>query len=410
MRIERSVGVVQLGARNHYLTACALSRAGMLQGLYTDAYAREGHWKTRFAMAVSAMSPERARIVESRKADLPDARVKDAWSITVQALLQRKLARTRGSTARNNASLARALTRFAIGNGLSEATVVYGHCSASPELFRYARRQGMTTMLEQASATVATSERILRDEYERWPGWALEERPDVCLYEDRQSEELTLADMVVAPSLFVKSSLLDAGVPEQKIEIIPYGFKTDVMELPARHGRGQGPLRVLYLGNVTLQKGVQYLLEAAKMLDARHFEFRVVGSMGVAAEKIGLYRDLVHFSGRVPRNQTGEYYDWADVFVLPTLCDGFAMVQLEACARGLPLIVTPNCGSIVEDGVQGFIVPPGDQVAIAERLQVLRDSPTLLERMALAASARAADFSVEAYSRRLVASLTARPG
>ena len=300
MRNESSVGVVQLGARNHYLTACALSRAGMLQGLYTDAYAREGHWKTRLAMAVSAGNPERARIVESRRADLPDAMVKDAWSITLRALLQRKLAGTRGATASDNASLARALTRFAIGNGLSEATVVYGHCSASPELFRYARRHGMKTMLEQASATVATSERIMQVEYERWPGWALEEQQDVRLYEERQTEELSLVDTVVAPSLFVKRSLLEAGVPEQKIETIPYGFNADPMGLPARHGRAGGPLRVLYLGNVTLQKGVQYLLEAASVLGGRHFEFRVVGSIGVAAEKIGTYRDLVRFLGRIP--------------------------------------------------------------------------------------------------------------
>ena len=76
----------------------------------------------------------------------------------------------------------------------------------------------------------------------------------------------------------------------------------------------------------------------------------------------------------------------------------------------MPLIVTSSCGAVVEDGVQGFIVPPGDHGAIVERLQALRDSPTLLERMSLAASARATEFSVEAYARKLVASLTARAG
>ena len=402
------MGVVQLGARNHYLTARALHGAGMLQGLYTDAYARQGSWKTRIARALASGSMERTRVLESRRADLPDASVKDAWSITARAMLQARMPGHRGRTARIDAALASALTSFATGQGLAGATAVYGFSSACPELFRYARSRGMRTLLDQASATVATSERIMRGEYERWRGWALGESQDLRLYEERQAEELDLADKIFAPSAFVKRSLLDAGVPEHRIEVIPYGFEVAVMD-PAAHRRSRGGrLRVLYLGNVSLQKGVPYLLEAARALGSRDFEFRVVGPVSLSSEKIEPYRELVHFTGRVPRNQAGAHYDWADVFVLPTLCDGFSVVQLEAFARGVPVISTSNCGSVVEDGIQGFIVPPGDPVAIAERLQALRDSPTLLERMSLAASARAAEFSVAAYASRLVASLTAQ--
>ena len=405
-----SVGVVQLGARNHYLTARALHGAGMLHGLYTDAYARKGSWKTRLATALSAGNLDGARVLESRRSDLPDAKVKDAWSVTLRALLQRKLPIPGGSTARSDAALAKALTRFAIASDLASATAVFGYSSACPELFRSARRSGMTTLLDQASATVATSDRIMREEHKRWRGWALGRSQDLRLYEERQAEELDLADTIFAPSAFVKRSLLDAGVPEQRIEVIPYGFEVAVMDPASRKRSRGGRLRVLYLGNVSLQKGVPYLLEAARALGSRDFEYRVVGPVSLSAEKLEPYRELVQFTGRVPRNQTGEHYDWADVFVLPTLCDGFSVVQLEACARGVPVIATPSCGSIVEDGVQGYIVPPGDQVAIAERLQALRDSPTLLARMSLAASARAAEFSVEAYASRLVASLTARAG
>ena len=332
-----SVGVVQLGARNHYLTARALHGAGMLHGLYTDAYARKGSWKTRLATALSAGNVDGARVLESRRAELPDGKVRDAWSVTLRALLQRKLPIPGGSTARGDAALAKALTRFAIASDLASATAVFGYSSACPELFRYARRSGMTTLLDQASATVATSERIMREEHERWRGWALGRSQDLRLYEERQAEEFDLADTIFAPSAFVKRSLLDAGVPEQRIEVIPYGFEVAVMDPASRKRSRGGRLRVLYLGNVSLQKGVPYLLEAARALGSRDFEFRVVGPVALSAEKLEPYRELVQFTGRVPRNQTGEHYDWADVLrpahALRRVCRGSARGMCSRRAR-----------------------------------------------------------------------------
>ena len=113
----------------------------------------------------------------------------------------------------------------------------------------------------------------------------------------------------------------------------------------------------------------------------------------------------VEVVGAVPRSQIGEHYSWADVFVLPSICEGSATVCYEALAHGLPVITTPNSGSVVRDGLEGFIVPIRDADAIADRLVRLTRSDGLLDAMSRNARARAMEFTVEKYGERLVKAL-----
>ena len=75
----------------------------------------------------------------------------------------------------------------------------------------------------------------------------------------------------------------------------------------------------------------------------------------------------------------------ADVFVFPSLFEGSAVVTYEALACGLPSVVTPEAGSVVRDGVEGFLVAPRDVLALAERMEQLGNDPGLRDRMSAAA-------------------------
>ena len=77
----------------------------------------------------------------------------------------------------------------------------------------------------------------------------------------------------------------------------------------------------------------------------------------------------------------------------------------EALAYGLPVVCTPNTGSVIRDGMEGFIFPIRDAAAIVERLQRFRDDPELLEQMSKSASARAREFTVAKYGHRLTSAL-----
>jgi glycosyltransferase involved in cell wall biosynthesis len=144
-----------------------------------------------------------------------------------------------------------------------------------------------------------------------------------------------------------------------------------------------------------------YLVEAAKALKGRA-EFRIVGPSAVAA---GVHREIethVTLFGPVPRSEIAEHYRWADVFVLPSICEGSATVVYEALGHGLPVVTTPNTGSVVRDGIEGFVVPIRDVAAIVHSLERLIAEPPLRSEMSQRAYQRSLEFTVERYEKRLL--------
>jgi glycosyltransferase involved in cell wall biosynthesis len=107
------------------------------------------------------------------------------------------------------------------------------------------------------------------------------------------------------------------------------------------------------------------------------------------------------YIGQVPRVQVREEFAQGDVFAFPTLSEGFGLAHLEAMACGMPVITTPRCGSAVRDGVDGFVVPIRDALAVADRVeQVVRDR-ALRDRMSHEARKRAREYSWAHYSRAM---------
>jgi glycosyltransferase involved in cell wall biosynthesis len=110
--------------------------------------------------------------------------------------------------------------------------------------------------------------------------------------------------------------------------------------------------------------------------------------------------------GPVPRTEMGEHFGWAPVFALPSICEGPATVTYEALPRGLPVVCTPNTGSVVRDGIDGYIVPPRDTGSLVARLDMLAGDSRLLAQMSANALAHASEFTVGRYGQRLLAALT----
>ena len=109
------------------------------------------------------------------------------------------------------------------------------------------------------------------------------------------------------------------------------------------------PMRVLFLGQINLRKGIARLLKAARSFQSQPVEFLMVGPI-----QINIPEDLrsnrnIRWVGPVARNKVRNYYEQADVFILPTLSDGFALTQLEALAHRLPVIASRQCGDVITD-------------------------------------------------------------
>jgi glycosyltransferase involved in cell wall biosynthesis len=325
--------------------------------------------------------------------------------------MKRATAGDRGASLRAHLWAGRRLCRAVISEGLSDARGVYAFNSAGLELLSYAKSDDLFTIVEQTIAPRMYQQELMDKEVVEYPEWTTQVASrydnEIQRFSDREQEEWQLADTIICGSEFVKNAIGECGGPVHRCHVVPYGVDA-MFRLPARANR-EGPLRVLCVGSVGLRKGSHYILEAAKLCGSAA-RFRLVGSVHVpeaAQKKLNAEVDIV---GHVPRSEIIEHYRWADVFLLPSLCEGSAAVTYEAMAGSLPVICTPHTGSIVRDGKEGFIVPIRDPEAISERIHQLAEDRELCHVMGNRARARYEQSgSLKSYADRLLEAMPLAP-
>jgi glycosyltransferase involved in cell wall biosynthesis len=159
-------------------------------------------------------------------------------------------------------------------------------------------------------------------------------------------------------------------------------------------------MRVLFLGQVNLRKGIARLLEAARTLRDQPVEFWIVGPVQIADAKTAAGDARIKWFGPVTRKETAEKYAAADVFILPTLSDGFAITQLEAQAYHLPVISSRSCGGVVENGRNGIILEEPTAACIADAIRECVADPNRLEALATRSYVQN-EFTIEILGQRL---------
>ncbi len=403
---DRPYAVAMLGARMHYAVPRLLAGAGRLARFYTDFSA--GHGLGRLLALLPGGLGGAAARMRSRRADGIEAGRITAFN-AFGLEYQRRLRMARSAEGRIEAFLwgGRRFCELVVRAGLPDACGgVFAFNSAALELFRHARGCGRRTVLEQSSAPKAVERRIVSEAAARFPAWAaLDAEPGAAAddYAARERAEWAEADRILCGSDFVREAVCAAGgLPPGRCVTVPYGFDLPAAA-PERPPRG-ARMRVLTVGHVCLQKGSPLVMRAAERLRGVA-EFRMVGRIEpgpAVAEARRAGADLV---GPVPRGAVDAHYRWADVFLLPSLCEGSATVCYEALAHGLPVVCTPNTGSVVRDGVEGFIVPTMDGDAVAERIERLAREPERRAAMSDAARQRAGEQTLAAYGARLLAAL-----
>jgi glycosyltransferase involved in cell wall biosynthesis len=214
-----------------------------------------------------------------------------------------------------------------------------------------------------------------------------------------------LCTTVVVPSQAVGGILLEAGVPAQKIRVIWNGLQPPVAsasraESRSAFGLPQDAFVVGTLARLEPHKGIADLIEAVAHIPDSQGSLRLVvageGSQRQALEQLAISRlgDRALFPGHV--RDTQPLYAASDVFALPSYLEGFGLAYVEAAFHGIPSIGC-RVGGVPEailDGQTGFLVPPGDQEALADALVRLRDDPALRAQLGSAAMARAfAEFT-----------------
>ena len=390
--------VAQIGAREHYAIPRALHRRGQLAALYTEAWFRRG--------ALLRRLPDPLRRLGGRShAELASARV---VSFTLRSLLNEswrawRRPRTVVDEYRSYTDVGRAFAQRVDRRlrrlKMDPATDVYfGYDTGCLETLEPLRNKGIFTIVDQIDPG-RTEEELVYQESEKWPGWQAVPGRVPSFYYERLAREWDLASIVVVNSAWSKTALVNQGVPAGKIAIVPLAYEPVAGPFERRTS---GPLVVLWLGSVILRKGIQYLLEAARLLQGHSVQIVVAGPVHISDAAVASAPGNVRFVGRVGRERVADHYRAADVFVLPTISDGFAITQLEAMAHGLPVIATPHCGEVVTHGVDGLVVPAFSGAAIAEAIVELEGDRARTAEMSSRAVAKSRLFSFDRLAESLI--------
>jgi glycosyltransferase involved in cell wall biosynthesis len=177
---------------------------------------------------------------------------------------------------------------------------------------------------------------------------------------------------------------LGEGIPAEKIKVVPLAYDEPKAvgatrrEYPAEFTPSR-PLRVLFLGQINLRKGVGALLDAIRLLRGEPIEVSLVGPIQISIPSDLRDNPQVRWVGPVPHEHTARFYRDADVFLFPTFSDGFGLTQLEAQAWKLPIVATKFCGNVVEDGRNGWLLPEVSPCAIAATMRRCRAAPARLQ-------------------------------
>ncbi|WP_435006314.1 glycosyltransferase family 4 protein [Tundrisphaera lichenicola] len=220
----------------------------------------------------------------------------------------------------------------------------------------------------------------------------------------RRLKDIELADRILVPSEHIAAILARHGTPRDRIDVIPYAADT-LRFCPLPGKRHAETCTFLFAGGITQRKGIKYLLEAWRKIRRPGWRLQLVGALPSDPGPLLNYLDDVEHLGRVAHSDMPSMMASADVFVFPSLFEGSAVVTYEALACGLPCIVTPDAGSVVREGAEGYFVPPADFESLAETMERLGSDPALRESMARAARVRAEEFDWPRYHASILDSL-----
>ncbi len=218
---------------------------------------------------------------------------------------------------------------------------------------------------------------------------------------DRECDEYELADVIIVPSEFAASSFTARRDLLRKIALLPYGVDTNLFRpLP----EPSSEFTVLSVGNLGIEKGTHYLVRALESLGGLRVRLILVGGVDAYLRHILNNTALdVTCLGRCSQAELATVYATASVFCLPSIQDGCALVTLEAMASGLPVITTPNNGAseLIDDGVDGFVVPTRSAEALAKRLLALYEDAALGAEIGIRAREKAMQHTWDNYGTRL---------
>ena len=276
----------------------------------------------------------------------------------------------------------------------------------APKFLDACRSRGLRIVVDQMIAPALEESRQAALQSSRWRGWEEDLPANHELVAARERATWERADRITCASEYVRTGLMAAGVAPERIVVSPYPIDAARFAFVERRGR-TGPLRVGCVGHVSLRKGAPWFLEVALRVPESVATFEWVGPVLLRDDAAARMRERVRLTGAIPRSEVAKRLAEFDVLFFPTTCEGSSVALLEAMASGLPILTTPNSGTVVEDGVEGFVCGYDETERFVDRVRMLASDASMRLEMGRRARVRVERETEDAFGDRLLAAFGA---
>lgn len=373
----------QFGARENYAIPRALLREGLLEALYTDLWINPSGSFAFF---------DRGR--RRFNSDLTKANIHHFNSRFLTSKFIQKI-----KPGSDDGLVYDQLVANELSKKKRVADNFFGYSYSSRLSMKSAKAAGYRTVVGQINPGPAEAD-IVREEFAKFHNGQFAPTVPDQKYWDLWREEIEYSDVVMVNSDWSSKLLQQAGVASSKIKVVPLAYEIQ-REFPSREFNrsyhSKNPLRILYLGGVGIRKGFHILVDAMRSIEHLPVTLDVVGELKGPKALVENLPSNTKYHGSVNKAGTELHYSNADVFILPTLSDGFGLTQLEAQLRKLPLIVSTHCAHVIDHMQNGIILTEVTSKTIIDAIQILIDKPELLP------SFSAKSVSMEKYSLQTLA-------
>ena len=264
-----------------------------------------------------------------------------------------------------------------------------------------AKKLNKVACLERGSTHIQWQTEKLKLEYGKFGVNFNKTNPAII---ERELIEYQIADYICVPTNFVKSTFLDYGVPSEKLLVNPYGV--DKKQFSYRPNKNPNKFIIMFCGGITFRKGAHYLVRAFSKLNLPDAELWLVGSLD--PEFANIFRNElsgknIYFKGPFKQDDLSAIYNQCDIFCLPSLEEGQAMVLHQAMSSGLPLIATAESGAGDLIKSNGYLVRSRSEDDLAAHLEYLYKNPVVVSEMSKKSLSQAqSDYSWDNYVDRAV--------
>jgi len=282
----------------------------------------------------------------------------------------------------------------------TDADVLLSLSSVGVEAGKKMKKNNKIYVCERSSAHIVTQNELIKNEYNEFTkkkfqidNWFIE----------RELEEYENADIILTPSTFAKNTF--GKSLSNKTKVLEFGADIDNFFVIDEQSKSKKFFDILFIGAKSLQKGLHYLIEAFNAFNHPYKRLHIVGSNTTDYDffhkKLNSENIVVY--GHIPHPQLNKLINKCHIIVLPSIQDGFGLVISQAAAAGCPAIVSENTGSadFVKKNNCGFVVPYKNAEAITDKLQLLVDDKSLLEKLSFNAITSTKNYSWSDYVIKL---------